>query len=69
MSLPTRGETFAQLTEWLRRAQESSATLAHLYRDDQGTGRAMAMGWMAISAALKQMEKSVIKLATKGRLN
>lgn len=69
MSVPTRGEAYSQLIEWLRRAQEQSATLAHLYRDDEGTGRTMAMGWLAVSEALKEMQRNVTLLATKGRLN
>lgn len=66
MSVLTRGETFAKLIEYLRRAQEECATMAHLYRDDQGSGRAMAMGWMTVSEGLKLMQAQVTKLAQRG---
>ena len=70
MSLPSRGEIFSQLIEHLRRAQESAATLGHLYRDDGGaTAKTMALGWLTVSEAMKEMQTNVVKLATKGRLN
>lgn len=66
MSIPTRGEEYARLMEWLRKSQESSAMLAHLYRDDPSTGKAMAAGWLTVSEALKQMQKHVTDLAKRG---
>lgn len=64
MSIPTRGEEFAKLIEYLRKAQETSAMLSHLYRDDGN--KTKAMGWMAISEGLKQMQKNCTSIATKG---
>lgn len=64
MSLPTRGEEFSKLIEYLRKAQESCSTLAHLYRDDGN--KTKALGWMAVSEGLKQMQKSCTDIATKG---
>lgn len=64
--VPTRGEAYAKLIEYLRHSQEQASTLAHLYRDDQVTGRAMAMGWLTIEQALKQMQYQVTVLAKRG---
>lgn len=64
MSLPTRGESFSKLIEFLRRAQEEAATLAHLYRDDGNTTK--SHGWLVISEGLKQMQKACTMIATKG---
>lgn len=64
--VPTRGEAYAKLIEYLRQAQEQASTLAHLYRDDPVTGRAMAMGWLTIEQALKQMQYQVTVLAKRG---
>lgn len=69
MTVPVRGEMFQRLIEHLRRAQEDAAILAHLHRDDHKTGKAMAMGWLAVSEALKKMQHNVTQLATKGRLH
>lgn len=65
-SVPTPGEEFAKLIEWLRKAQESAAMLAHLYRDDSRTGKAMAIGWLTVSEGLKQMQHHVTNLAKRG---
>lgn len=66
MSVPTRGEEYTKLMEWLHRAQESASMLAHLYRDDPSTGRAMATGWLTISEGLKLMQKNVTDMAQRG---
>jgi hypothetical protein len=64
MSIPTQGEEFAKLIEHLRKAQEASAMLAHLVRDDD---RLRSQGWMAVSEMLKKTVGNVTKLAM-GRL-
>lgn len=64
MSIPTRGDEFAKLIEYLRKAQESSAMLSHLYRDDGN--KTKALGWVTISEGLKQMQKSCTMIAMKG---
>lgn len=66
ISIPTRGEEYAKLMEFLRYSQESAARLAHLYRDDPVTGRAMAKGWLVVSEGLKLMQKNVTDLARRG---
>lgn len=68
-SLPTTGETFTRLIEHLRRAQEEAAKLAHLHNDTDRASALMAKGWLTVSEGLKEMQKNVIKLATRGRLN
>lgn len=65
-SVPTRGESYSKLIEYLRKGQEEAAVLAHLHRDDSRTGRAMAMGWLAVSEGLKLMQKQVTDLARRG---
>lgn len=64
MSIPTRGDEFAKLIEYLRRAQESAAMLAHLYRDDGS--KVKSHGWLTVSEGLKQMQKACTMIATKG---
>lgn len=64
MSVPTRGESFSKLIEYLRRAQEEAATLAHLYRDDGNTTK--SRGWLVVSEGLKLMQKNCTDIATKG---
>lgn len=63
MSIPTKGEEFAKLMEYLRRSQESSAMLAHLTADES---RSTAQGWLAISEMFKMVQSKVTELATKG---
>lgn len=65
-SVPTRGEAYAKLIEYLRQAQDQAATLAHLYRDDSRTGRPMALGWLTVAEGLKMMQHNVTQLAKRG---
>ena len=60
MSIPTRGEQFAILIEHLVKAQEASAMLAHLTRDDDAL---QAQGWLAVSEMLKKTQHNVTDLA------
>ena len=66
MTVPTRAETYAQLVEHIAKAQEASAMMAHLTRDDD---RILANGWLKISELFKRLNHEVIMLATKGRFN
>lgn len=50
MNIPTEGEEYAKLIEHLRLAQEASAMLAHLVRDES---RTKATGWLTVSEGLK----------------
>jgi len=63
---PSRGEVFSALTEYLRKAEECAASLAHLTTDDD---HLQAQGWLAIAQMFRNVNKVVIDLATKGRLN
>lgn len=63
MSIPTKGEAYSKLTEYLRKAQEEASMLAHLHRDES---KVKADGWLAISEALKLMNYKVGQLATRG---
>jgi hypothetical protein len=63
MSVPTTGETYSRLMEFLRKAQEESATMAHLVHA-QGTGdRELARQWLSVSENFKKMQNSLTKLA------
>lgn len=68
MSLPSRGEEFARLIEYLRLAQESASRLAHLHGDTSPKDRLIAKGWLVISEGLKLMQSKVTDLAT-GKLS
>lgn len=61
MSIPTEGETFSKVIEYIRKAQEETATLSHL------TGlnghAAAAQGWLAVSEQLKVMQRVIIQIA------
>ena len=63
ISVPTKGEEFAKLMEYLRKAQESSAMLAHLTADESSL---KSQGWMAVSEMFKLVQHKVTELATKG---
>lgn len=65
-SVPTKGETFAKLTEHLRLAQEDAAMLAHLANDGDAKSRRIAIGWLGVSEQLKLTIHAVTSLATKG---
>jgi predicted XRE-type DNA-binding protein len=64
MDVPSKGETFAQLIEHLRLAQEAAAMLGHLSQahGDRRTG----LGWLTVSEGLKVMQANVTELAKKG---
>jgi hypothetical protein len=64
MSVPTTGECYAKLMENLRHAQENSAMMAHLIRDDD---RRLAEMWLLVSENFKKLQHSVTELA-RGRL-
>ena len=67
MSVPTKGETFAKLVEYLRKAQEEAATLAHLNNaDGDQMGRIIAKGWLGVSDVMNKIVHEVTQLATKG---
>lgn len=65
MSVPTQGESFAKLIEYLTKAQEEAYTLAHLARS-MSTSRkdqAMADGWVSVGELLKRQIYQVTMLA------
>ena len=64
MGVPTKGETYAQLIEHLRLAQEASAILAHLaYGNDE---RRLGGSWLQVEELLKKMQSHITSLAMKG---
>lgn len=62
MSLPTTSDKFAELIEYLRKAQEAAAFLSHLEADNN---KLQSQGWMAVSEMLKLTVGNVTKLAMK----
>lgn len=60
----SEGETFAQLIEHLRLAQEAAAFIGHYKKanDEELVGQ----GWLGISQMLERTCKAVTDLATKG---
>jgi hypothetical protein len=63
MSVPTKGEKFAELVEHLRLAEEAAAMLGHLHADEDKT---MSHGWLGVSQLLNRTVKAVTDLATRG---
>lgn len=66
MTLTTESEEFAKLTEYIRKAQETAATLAHLCNANDH--KAAARGWLAVSEQMRVMNAIIIQIA-KGKLN
>jgi len=66
MSIPTTGEEYSRLIEFLRKAQEASAMLAHL--ENANDKRRIAIAWLAVSENLKKTQHLVTNLAM-GKLN
>lgn len=60
-SIPTPGEEFAKLIEFLRKAQESASMIAHL--ESANDKRNLAIGWLAVSEQLKLTQHAVTRLA------
>ncbi len=65
MGVPTQGEEFARLIEYIRKAQEAAAMLSHLAHANDD--KKIAMGWFAVSENFKRTIKLVTELA-QGRL-
>lgn len=63
MSVPTRSEVYAQLTEHLRLAEENAATLAHLTNEDgRPSSKVLAIGWLNVAELMKKVRFKVIDL-------
>ena len=61
--VPTEGDEFAKMIEFLRKAQECAAMLAHLANANDRRKR--AIGWLAVEQQLKLTVTAVTTLATK----
>lgn len=66
MSTPTAGDTFSELTHYVRQAQERAATLAHLANANDD--RSKALQWLAVSENFKKMEHT-LRMIAMGRSN
>jgi hypothetical protein len=60
----SEADTFAQLLEYLRLAEEACYTIGHLRKanDDNLSGQ----GFLAIGEMLKMTERNILALATRG---
>ena len=63
--IPTKGEKFAELVEYLRKAEEASAMLGHLHADED---KLVSHGWLAVSELLHTVVIKVTDLATGGKI-
>lgn len=64
MTVPTHSEVYVQLNECLRKAQEHSATLAHLCNTSSSPkAQAQAKGWLMVSETFKLIQFRVNNLA------
>lgn len=65
MGIPTQGESYAKITEYLRLAQEEAYTLSHLTRSMSSSSkdRALADGWFAVGELLKRVNFQVTEIA------
>lgn len=64
MAIPTKAELYTQLNEYLIKAQETSAMLAHLHRaEETHVDNTLAHGWLGISELLKRMQHQVTQMA------
>jgi hypothetical protein len=61
VSIPTQGETYAKIMEHLRKLQEESSMMAHLYKANDSHRNALA--WLAVSEKFKQMQHQLTILA------
>jgi len=65
MGVPTIGEEYSKLMEYLRKAEENAAMIAHLHNANDH--REMAKLWLKVSENFKQLQHQLTQLAT-GRL-
>lgn len=60
----SEADTFAQLLEYLRMAEEAAYAIGH-YRQMQND-KLVGQGWLAVGEMLKMTQTNVTSLATKG---
>lgn len=63
----SKADTFSQLIEHLRLAEEACYLLGHLNKADDE--ELIGQGWIAVGEMMKLTIRNVTNLATKGRLN
>jgi hypothetical protein len=61
MSIPTQGESYAKIMEYLRKLQEETAMMAHLNQANDSTK--LAFAWLAMSENFKKMQHTLTRLA------
>ncbi len=69
MSVPSRGEVFAEATEHIRELVSCCAMMAHLHNTEgNDKDKKLAVGWLMMSEMFKKVQHKVILLG-QGRLN
>lgn len=69
MSVPSRSEVFAKLTELIDDLISTTATMAHLHRTEPSAkDQKLAVGWLMMSEFFKRIRHQVVLLG-QGRLN
>lgn len=62
--IPTRGLTYAKLTEHIRGAQDCAAMMSHLHNTEANDmDKLLARGWLGIEELLKMLNYKVTELA------
>ena len=64
MNVPTKGESYSKLYEYLRLAQEEAAMLSHLAYANQD--QQVGMAWLQVEELLKKMLVQITSLAMRG---
>lgn len=63
-AVPTQGEEFAKLLDYMHKSQESCYMMAHLTRAQGSTkDHSLADGWMAVGEMYKRLIYQVTQLA------
>ena len=64
MGVPTRGGTYAKLTDHLREAQDCAAMMAHLHNTEgNDVDKVLARGWLGVEELLKRLVHQITALA------
>lgn len=69
MSVPSRGEVFAKMSDLMDEMISTAATMAHLHNTEgSDKDKKLAVGWLMVSETFKAIRHKVVLLG-QGRLN
>lgn len=64
MGVPTRGLTYAKLTDHLREAEDCANMMAHLHQTEgNDADKLLAKGWLGVGELLQRLNHQVTQLA------